>query len=55
MLSPLFWLSFVVVALGIKWVAEALLSLASLELRFVEKRVRGGTQPIPIYESKKAA
>ena len=33
MLSPLFWISFVVVALGIKWFADGLLSLASLELR----------------------
>ena len=33
MLSPLFWISFVVVALGIKWVADGLLILASLELR----------------------
>lgn len=58
MLSPLFWISFVVVALGIKWVADGLLSLASLELRAHSERlepVRSARQHVPDYENKKAA
>ena len=58
MLSPLFWISFVVVALGIKWVADGLLSLASLELRAHSERlepVRSARQDVPDYANKKAA
>ena len=58
MLSPLFWISFVVVALGIKWVADGLLSLASLELRAHSVRldpVRSERQHVPDYANKKAA
>ncbi len=57
MLSPLFWISFVVVALGMKWVADGLLSLASLELRASEpmEPLRSVRQRVPDYESKKAA
>ena len=58
MLSPLFWISFVVVALGIKWVADGLLSLASLELqkaRPVGEPVRPARPHVPNYENKKAA
>ncbi len=57
MLSPLFWMSFVVVALGIKWIADVLLSLASLELR----KTRPVGEPVrparrmPKCENKKAA
>ena len=57
MLSPLFWISFVVVAFGIKWVAEGLLSLASLDLQKARpvKRVRPARRHVPNYENKKAA
>ena len=58
MLSPLFWISFVVVALGIKWVADGLLSLASIELhkaRAVGEPVRPARQHLSSYENKKAA
>ncbi len=36
MLSPVFWLSLVAVFLGMKWLAEGLLSLARIELRHVQ-------------------
>ena len=41
MLSPVFWLSLVAVFLGMRWLAEGLLSLARVELRLpVEGRRR---------------
>jgi hypothetical protein len=58
MLSPLFWISFVVVALGIKWVADGLLSLASVELRprpLPVEPVRFVRQYVASYENNKAA
>ncbi|GEM_PF-6890302 len=58
MLSPLFWISFVVVALGIKWIADGLLSLASLELRprYVPiEPVRSVGRHPASYENNKAA
>jgi len=36
MLSPVFWLSLVAVFLGMKWLAEGLLSLAGIALRRVQ-------------------
>ena len=36
MLSPVFWLSLVAVFLGMKWLAEGLLSLGQVELRRIQ-------------------
>ena len=36
MLSPVFWLSLVVVFLGMKWLAEGLLSLGQIGVRHVQ-------------------
>ena len=36
MLSPVFWLSLVAVFLGMKWLAEGLLSLGRIEVRLVQ-------------------
>ncbi|GMR23854.1 MAG: hypothetical protein BMS9Abin37_2328 [Acidobacteriota bacterium] len=44
MLSPVFWLSLVAVFLGMKWLAEGLLSLAQIEVRHVKP---AAAEPIP--------
>ncbi len=59
MLSPLFWISFVIVTLGIKWVADGLLSVASVELRETRRPAGRNGKRTPVdgrdFEIEKAA
>ena len=40
MLSPLFWLSVVVVFLGVRWIGDGMMALASVAVRRVDRPER---------------
>ncbi len=47
MLSPVFWLSLVAVFLGMKWLAEGLLSLGRIEVRPIDPVEPVAVEPSP--------